>query len=170
MERERMKIAIMGAGGVGAYVGARLQEAGEDVAYIARGAHLAAMQRDGLRIESDSGNLHLAQVKASDDPARIGVVDAVLFTVKLWDTEAAARALQPLLGAHTRVITLQNGIDSVAMIARHVPRAQVIGGSIYVSAVIARPGVISSVGAFHRIVVDVAGGDRIVAELCAACA
>lgn len=164
-----MKIAVMGAGGVGAYVGARLQVEGEDVAYIARGAHLAAMQKDGLRIESPSGNVHLPQVVASDDPARIGPVDAVLFTVKLWDTEAAARALAPLLAAHTRVVSLQNGIDSVAMIARHVPRAQVIGGSIYVSAVIARPGVISSVGTFHRIVVDIAGGDRIVAELCAAC-
>jgi 2-dehydropantoate 2-reductase len=164
-----MKIAVMGAGGVGAYVGARLQAEGEQVAYLARGAHLAAMQKDGLRIESPSGNVHLPQVVASDDPAQIGPVDLVLFTVKLWDTEAAARALAPLLAPHTRVVTLQNGIDSVAMISQHVPRGQVIGGSIYVSAVIARPGVITSVGTFHRIVVDVTGGDRVVADFVAAC-
>jgi len=164
-----MKIAVMGAGGVGAYVGARLQAAGEDVAYIARGAHLAALKKDGLRIESADGPLHLPHVQASDDPRRIGAVDLVLFAVKLWDAESAARTLAPLLGAHTRVVTLQNGIDSVAMVARHVPREQVIGGSIYVSAVIARPGVISSVGAFHRIVLDAAGGDRVVAEFVAAC-
>src|SRR5262249_52377988 len=104
-----MKIAVMGAGGVGAYVGACLQAAGEQVAYVARGAHLAALQRDGLYVESAAGNLHLPKVVASDDPAHIGAVDVVLFTVKLWDTEGAARALAPLLAPHTRVITLQNG-------------------------------------------------------------
>ncbi len=164
-----MKIAVMGAGGVGAYVGARLQAEGQQVAYIARGAHLAAMQGDGLRIESPAGNLHLSTVNASDDPAQVGQVDLVLFTVKLWDTERAAQSLPPLLAAHTRVVTLQNGIDSVAMISRHVPPAQVIGGVIYVSAVISRPGVISSPGGFYRIVVDAAHGDPVVAKLCEAC-
>jgi len=164
-----MKIAVMGAGGVGGYVGARLQAAGEDVAYIARGAHLAALRKNGLQLESAEGSVHLPQVIASDDPHDIGVVDIVLFAVKLWDVEAAARELAPLLAPHTRVITLQNGIDAVEMVARHVPRTQVVGGSIYVSAVIARPGVISSVGTFHRIVVDAAGGDRRIAEFCAAC-
>jgi 2-dehydropantoate 2-reductase len=164
-----MKIAVMGAGGVGAYVGARLQAEGEQVAFIARGAHLAAMQSDGLRIESPAGDVHLPVVNASDDPARIGAVDLVLFTVKLWDTEQAARVLAPLLGLHTRVVTLQNGIDSVEMISRYVPRTQVVGGVIYVSAVISRPGVITSPGGFHRIVVDAAGGNPIIANLCAAC-
>ena len=155
-----MKIAVMGAGGVGAYVGARLQAEGEQVAFIARGAHLAAMQSDGLRIESPAGDVHLPVVNASDDPARIGAVDLVLFTVKLWDTEQAARVLAPLLGLHTRVVTLQNGIDSVEMISLYVPRTQVVGGVIYVSAVISRPGVITSPGGFHRIVVDAAGGNE----------
>jgi 2-dehydropantoate 2-reductase len=158
-----MKIAVMGAGGVGGYVGARLQAAGQDVAYVARGAHLAALRQDGLHLESAEGAVHLPHVVASDDPSNIGAVDVVLFAVKLWDADTAARALTPMLAPHTRVITLQNGIDSVEMVSRHVPRAQVIGGSIYVSAVIARPGVISSVGTFHRIVVDAAGGDRIIA-------
>ncbi|MDR3388284.1 MAG: 2-dehydropantoate 2-reductase [Rudaea sp.] len=164
-----MKIAVMGAGGVGAYVGARLQVEGEQVAYIARGLHLAAMQSDGLRIESPAGNVHLPKVEAREDPARVGTVDLVLFTVKLWDTESAAHALAPLLAPHTRVVTLQNGIDSVEMISRHVPRAQVVGGVIYVSAVISRPGVITSPGGFHRIIVDAAGGDQTVAGFCQAC-
>ena len=164
-----MKIAIMGAGGVGGYVGARLQAAGEDIAYVARGAHLAALRKEGLRVDSADGSVHLPKVVASDDPHEIGGVDVVLFAVKLWDVDAAARALTPLLAPYTRVITLQNGIDSVEMVARHVPRAQVIGGSIYVSAVIARPGVISSVGEFHRIVVDAAGGDPLVKKFCCAC-
>jgi 2-dehydropantoate 2-reductase len=164
-----MKIAVMGAGGVGAYVGARLQVAGEDVAYIARGAHVAALRKNGLRLESADGVVDLPQVVASDDPNEIGKVDIVLFAVKLWDADAAARALTPMLAPHTRVITLQNGIDSVQMVSRHVPHAQVIGGSIYVSAVIARPGVISSIGTFHRVVVDAASGDPLIARFCAAC-
>lgn len=164
-----MKIAVMGAGGVGAYVGARLQVSGEDVAYIARGAHLAALRKDGLHLHSAEGDVHLPRVVASAEPRDIGPADVVLFAVKLWDVDAAARSLAPLLAPHTRVITLQNGIDAGEMVARHVPRAQLIGGSIYVSAVIARPGVISSVGTFHRIVVDAAGGDRMVAQFVAAC-
>jgi 2-dehydropantoate 2-reductase len=165
-----MRIAIMGAGGVGAYVGARLQAAGEDVAYVARGAHLAALQREGLRLQSPAGDLHLPTVRASGSPADIGPVDLVVFAVKLWDTEAAAAAMKPMLAAAaSRVLTLQNGIDSVDIIARHVPRAQVVGGSIYLSAHIARPGVIVSPGGFHRIIADAHGADPVVAAFCEAC-
>jgi 2-dehydropantoate 2-reductase len=164
-----MRIAIMGSGGVGAYVGARLQAAGEEVGFIARGAHLQAMRRDGLRIESPLEPLHLPQVNATDDPASLGEVDLVVFSVKLWDTEAAARALAPLAGPQTRVVTLQNGIDSVAMIQSQLTQAKVLGGVIYVSAVIDRPGVIRSPGGLHRIVLDAADGDSVVAAFCAAC-
>lgn len=164
-----MKIAIMGSGGVGAYVGARLQAVGETVHFIARGAHLQALKQSGLRIESPVHPLALDAVQATDDPATIGPVDLVVFAVKLWDTEAAARALSPLLGPQTRVLTLQNGIDSVEMISRHAPGAQVLGGVIYVSAVIDRPGVIRSPGGLHQIVMDAAGGDPVVAAFCAAC-
>ena len=129
---------------------------------VGAAAEVTVLQDVGLR------QCALPQVVASDDPKQIGAVDLILFTVKLWDTESATRAQAPLLAAHTRVMTLQNGIDSIEMISHHVPRAQVIGGSIYVSAVIARPGVISSVGNFHRIVVDAAGGDRVVADFVAA--
>lgn len=164
-----MRIAIMGSGGVGAYVGARLQAAGEDVHFIARGAHLQAMQRDGLRLESPLEPLHLPQVSATEDPATLGHVDLVVFAVKLWDTDTAARQLAPIAGPRTRILTLQNGIDSVAMIQSALPQAKVLGGVIYVSAVIDRPGVIRSPGGMHRIVLDAAGGDPVVVAFCAAC-
>ena len=164
-----MRIAIMGSGGVGAYVGARLQAAGESVAFIARGAHLAAMQADGLRIEMPVHPVHLPRVRATDDPAAIGPVDLVIFAVKLGDTATAAQAMGPLVGPDTRVLTLQNGIDSVAMIRKALPAARVLGGVIYVSAVIDRPGVIRSPGGLNRIVLDAAGGDAVAAAFCAAC-
>src|SRR5277367_3362533 len=103
--RERlMRIVIMGAGGIGGYFGARLARGGADVAFIARGAHLAALRKDGLRIRSKLGDLHLEKVVASDDPgainrAMLGQVDLVLFGVKLWDTESAARAIAPLISS-----------------------------------------------------------------------
>lgn len=165
-----MRIAIMGSGGVGAYVGSRLQAVGEDVSFIARGPHLEAMRRDGLRIESPAHPLHLPSVNASENPADIGPVDLIVFAVKLWDTEAAARSLGPMLGAQTRVLTLQNGIDSISMIGPHAAGAEVRGGVIYVSAVIDRPGVIRSPGGLHMIVADAANGDPVMAEFFSACA
>lgn len=163
-----MRIAVIGAGGIGGYVGALLAAAGEDVAFVARGAHLDAMRRDGLRLESPTGDLHLPGVMATDDPAEIGPVDLVLFTVKLYDSEAAAAALAPLVGPHTRVVTLQNGIDSLDILSRFVPPEQLIGGSIYVTAVIARPGVISVPGGARRLLVGNAA-DPVIEALQAAC-
>ncbi|MBE7942325.1 MULTISPECIES: 2-dehydropantoate 2-reductase [Ramlibacter] len=165
-----MRIAIMGSGGVGAYVGARLQAAGEEVGFIARGAHLAALRESGLRLETPEEPLHLPQVTATDDPAALAPADVVLFCVKLWDTADAARQLRGLVGPETRVITLQNGIDSVDMVTEALGGVgRVLGGCIYVSAVIDRPGVIRSPGGFHRIVVDAAGGDPVVAAFVQAC-
>src|SRR5437867_2217591 len=115
-----MRIAVVGAGGVGGYFGGRLAAAGADVAFVARGAHLAAMRANGLRIESPKGNLHLPRVAATDDPADIGPVDIVFFTVKLYDTEAASRALPPLVGPDTAVIPFQNGVDGVDIVTRAV--------------------------------------------------
>ncbi len=165
-----MRIAIMGSGGVGAYVGSRLQAAGEDVSFIARGAHLEAMRRDGLKVESPVHPLHLPLVKATENPSDIGPVDLIIFAVKLGDTEAAARSLGPMIGEQTRILTLQNGIDSINMIASHVADARVRGGVIYVSAVIDRPGVIRSPGGLHMIVADAAKGDPVMAEFFATCA
>jgi 2-dehydropantoate 2-reductase len=165
----RMRVVIMGSGGVGGYVGARLQAAGAELAFVARGAHLAALQRDGLHLESPSGPLHLPQVQASDDPASLGTADLVLFCVKLWDTKAAAQQIAPLLGPHSRVVTLQNGIDSVALISRHLPPAQVLGGAIYLSAYIRAAGVIATPGGLHRLVVDADAGNPLLVELAQAC-
>ena len=164
-----MRIGIMGSGGVGAYVGARLQAAGKEVAFIARGAHLLAMQAEGLSIESPVHPLQLATVQAHEHPAEVGPVDLIIFAVKLWDTEAAARALLPMIGPQTRILTLQNGIDSVAMIRPHVGEAALRGGVIYVSAVIDRPGVIRSPGGLHHIVCDAGAGDPVMAGFRAAC-
>jgi len=147
-----MRIAIMGSGGVGAYVGSRLQAAGEDIVFIARGAHLTALQKDGLRLESPVHPLHLPAIKAVQDPSDVGPADLIVFAVKLGDTETAARQLEPMIGPETRILTLQNGIDSVQMITPHVGAAKVRGGVIYVSAVIDRPGVIRSPGGLHMIV------------------
>lgn len=135
-----MRIAIFGTGGVGGYFGGRLAAAGEDVTFIARGAHLAAMRERGLSVVSPKGDLHLPSVKATDDPATIGPVDVVIFTVKLYDVEASAAQLKPLIGPDTIVITLQNGVEAVDMVARHVGAEHVAGGAAYVVAVIERPG------------------------------
>jgi 2-dehydropantoate 2-reductase len=137
-----VRIAIIGAGGVGGYFGARLADAGTDVAFIARGAHLRAMQSNGLRVESPKGNLHLKTVVASDDPAAIGPVDVVFFTVKLYDSDGACALLPPLIGPKTVVMTFQNGIDSVELLANAVGRDHVAGGVAHVQAAITEPGVI----------------------------
>ena len=164
-----MRIAIMGSGGVGAYVGSRLQAAGEDVHFIARGPHLRALQTQGMRIESPVAPLHLPNVQATDDPAQVGPADLIVFAVKLGDTASAAQQMAPMVGPHTRILTLQNGIDSGAMITEQLPDAKVRGGVIYVSAVIDRPGVIRSPGGLHVIVADAAQGDPVMAAFFAAC-
>ena len=135
-----MKIAIFGSGGVGGYFGGRLAAAGEDVTFIARGAHLAAMQQDGLHIQSPNGDAHVHPVKATDDIASIGPVDVVLFTVKVYDADAAAATLKPLIGANTVVITLQNGVEAVDMVAKHVGADHVAGGTAYIVVVVDKPG------------------------------
>jgi 2-dehydropantoate 2-reductase len=137
-----MRIAVIGAGGVGGYFGARLQAAGADIWFVARGAHLAALQRGGLHLDSPKGNLHLPQVNATNDPRAVGPVDLVLLTVKMYDLEAAAAALHPLIASETAVVTLQNGVEAVDIVARHVGRPHVVGGVAYVAAVISEPGVI----------------------------
>jgi 2-dehydropantoate 2-reductase len=135
-----MKIAVFGSGGVGGYFGGRLAAAGEDVTFLARGAHLAAMQQDGLHIASPLGDVHLPQVQATDRPEAVGPVDVVLFTVKLYDVEASAATLGPMIGPNTVVITLQNGVDAMDMVAKHVGVDHVAGGAAYIVVVIDKPG------------------------------
>jgi len=145
-----VRIAIYGSGGIGGYFGARLAAAGNDVHFIARGAHLQAMREHGLRVESGAGNLHINPARATDDPADIGPVDAVMFAVKLWDVEAAARQLAPLLHERTVVIPFQNGIESSDLLKKHIPARHVVGGVAYIATGIKAPGVILHTGAMQR--------------------
>jgi 2-dehydropantoate 2-reductase len=144
-----VRIAIVGAGGVGGYFGGRLAEAGADVVFLARGAHLHAMRANGLRIVSPNGDVHIPRVDATDDPAAIGPVDIALFAVKMYDSEAAARMLPPLVGPDTAVIPLQNGVDGVDIVRRALGPTNTAGGTVYVSAVIAEPGVIRHTAMDH---------------------
>lgn len=157
-----MKIAIFGSGAVGGYFGARLAAGGSDVHFVARGDNLAAMRERGLRIESVFGDLHLepAAFGVTDDPASIGPSDIVLFTVKSYDTDAAAGRLAPLLHARTGVISLQNGIDNEERIAAQIGREHVLGGAAFLFAQRARPGHITHTGGPARIVFGEMDGER----------
>ena len=151
-----MRIAVIGAGGVGAAFGAALAAAGAntgaEVSFVARGAHLRAMREAGLRIEGGRGETVVRPVRATDDPASIGAVDVVLFCVKLWDVEAAGVAIRPLLGPETAVIPLQNGIDAADRLIPILGSHAVMGGVAQISATIAAPGVIRQTGSFMRLV------------------
>jgi 2-dehydropantoate 2-reductase len=143
-----MRIAAMAAGAVGAYFGSRLAKAGHEVFFIARGGNLDALRKNGLTVESVHGDLHLPKVNATDDPSSVGPVDVVMFAVKLWDSEKAATATRPMVGANTRVITLQNGVDSVERIAPILGAEQSVAGIAYIATVIKEPGVISHTSQF----------------------
>ena len=155
-----MKIAVMGSGGVGGYFGARLAANGFDVTFIARGAHLEVIQRDGLRLESANGNVHIKPAQATDTPASAGPVDYVLFTTKLWDTELAAEASRPLLGADTAVISLQNGVYAEQLLGEVLGREHVLGGLAQISSFIAAPGAIRHAGTMARVVFGELDGKR----------
>jgi 2-dehydropantoate 2-reductase len=108
-----MRVAVMAAGALGAFFGGRLAEAGHEVHFIARGAHRQTIERDGLKVESPLGNMHIKPANVTDDPEQVGAVDVVLFAVKLWDTEKAGALSKPLVNKDTRVLSMLNGIDSV---------------------------------------------------------
>ena len=150
----------MGAGGVGGLIGARLAQAGCDVSFVARGAHLKAMRENGLKLESQVGEVHLRDVRVTDDPAAIGPVDLVIFAVKLWDTEAAARAMAPLLGPDTGVISLQNGVRKDDILRPIVGEKRLMGGVAYMGTAISRPGVIHHTGTMQRVVFGEYDGRR----------
>jgi 2-dehydropantoate 2-reductase len=153
-----MRIAVMAAGAVGGYFGARMAAADHDVFFIARGAHRDAMLKNGLTVESVHGDVHLEKLNVTDHPAQVGPVDVVLFAVKLWDTEKAAEQARPLLGPNTRVITLQNGVDSYERIAPIVGKERAIAGVTYVVTVIDRPGVIKQTSKFQSIICGTSDG------------
>jgi 2-dehydropantoate 2-reductase len=141
-----MRIAIMGAGGVGGFFGGRLALAGHEVCVIARGKHLAALRQAGLMLESADQPPITAPITAHNNAREIGPVDVVLFCVKLYDTALAARTCRPLMRGNTVLISLQNGVDAIAMIARELKKGILLAGAAYVAAHIARPGVIRQTG------------------------
>jgi 2-dehydropantoate 2-reductase len=148
-----VKIAVMGAGGLGGYFGARLAQGGNEVHFIARGAHLAAIRAAGLRVRSVRGDFELPpeRVPVTDDPSSIGQCEVVLFTVKSYDTDAAAGRLDPLLARETAVISLQNGIDNEDKLGARIGADHVVGGVAFIFAGIAEPGVIRDSGGPARI-------------------
>lgn len=135
-----MRIAIYGVGGVGGYYGGRLAEAGHDVVFIARGEHLAAMQRAGLRVFSPAGDFVIEPVTATDNPADVGVVEVVIVAVKAWQVQAAAEAIRPMVGKDTLVLPLQNGVDAPTILAGVLGDDHVVGGTCGISAYIEGPG------------------------------
>jgi len=155
-----MRIAVVGAGGVGGGFGAALAKAGADVTFIARGDHLAAMQSTGLKVQGPRGDTHLVPTRATDDPAGIGTVDIVLFCVKLWDVESTGERIKPLIGAGTAVIPLQNGIDAPERLIPILGESAVMGGVAQISASITAPGVITQVGTFMRMIFGELDGKR----------
>jgi 2-dehydropantoate 2-reductase len=145
-----MKIAAIGAGGVNGYFGARLVQAGFDVSFLARGRHLAALQKDGMTLRSPHGDAKL-KVKVYEKPSEVGPVDLVMFAVKLWDTESAAESIRPLLAKGGVVIPFQNGVESIERLRKFFPKEQVLGGSAYIATRIAEPGVIEHIGQMARL-------------------
>lgn len=141
-----MRIAVFGAGGVGGYFGGRLALAGEDVVFIARGSHLQAMREQGLRVESPKGNFTVSSVQATDDPAQVGPVDAVVVAVKAWQVPEVAQAIRPLVGPETVVVPLQNGLEAPARLAVSLGVQHVLGGTCVISSAIAAPGYIRHTG------------------------
>ncbi|MCH8092785.1 MAG: 2-dehydropantoate 2-reductase [Proteobacteria bacterium] len=161
-----MKIAMLGSGGVGGYFGARLAAAGEAVTFIARGAHLAAMRENGLKVKSGLGDVHIQPTDATDDTAAVGAVDTIVIAVKLWDTEAAGRAALPMIGPGTTVVSLQNGVECNDILGPIVGGGRLIGGLAQIAATIEAPGVISHLGTMGRITIGELGGgtsDRVAA-------
>lgn len=155
-----MRIAMLGSGGIGGYFGGRLAAAGNDVTFIARGSHLEAIRTNGLRILSpELGDAVVRPANATDDPGEVGTVDCVVLGVKLWDTDEAARAMLPMLGSCTSVLSLQNGVECDEILAPVVGRGRLIGGVAFIGSAIEAPGTIRHVGTMQRIVMGEMSGE-----------
>jgi 2-dehydropantoate 2-reductase len=168
-----MRIAIIGAGGIGAIYGAALARSGVEVAFVARGAHLQAMRENGLRVEGDRGETVIRPAWATDDVASIGPVDYVLLCVKLWDVESAGAQLRPVVGPETAVVPVQNGVDAHERLIPILGREAVMGGTAFVTGSIIAPGVVRQTGAYQVMTFGELGratsprGERL-RDLCAA--
>jgi 2-dehydropantoate 2-reductase len=143
-----MRIAVIGAGGIGGIYGAALAKAGAQVTFVARGAHLAAMRENGLRVEGDRGETVVRPAQATDDIASIGPVDFVLSCVKLWDVESSGAQLRAIVGPDTGVVPLQNGVDAHDRLVPILGREAVMGGTAFVTGSIIAPGVVRQTGTY----------------------
>jgi 2-dehydropantoate 2-reductase len=146
-----VKIAIMGTGGVGGYYGGLLANTGQDVTFIARGAHLIAIQENGLQVKSVHGNFAISPAKATDNPAEVGPVDLIIMAVKTYHTDEAAQAIKPMVGPDTVVVSFQNGVDAADRIGAVIGLEHLLGGATWLSAAIEAPGVIAQFSQFRRI-------------------
>ncbi len=155
-----MRVAVMGAGGTGGYFGGLLARAGEDVTFIARGTHLAAIRAQGLRVKSRLAGDFTVAARATSDPSDVGQVDLVLFCVKTYDTGTAAEQIQPLVGPQTAVLSVQNGIDNAERIAKAVGNRAVVGAAAFVISAIEAPGVIAQTAGPGRIVLGELDGQQ----------
>ena len=155
-----MKIVIMGTGGVGGYYGAMLAKQGHDVTFVARGAHLKAIQEKGLQVKSIFGDFHLRPAKATDNPAQIGPVDLILICTKTYDTDDAVQKIKPIVGKETTVLSLQNGVDAVERIGKVVGVDHIVAGATWISSAVEAPGVIKHVSDFRRVVIGELNGQR----------
>src|SRR5574340_1013362 len=155
-----MKIAVIGAGGVGGYCGALLAAAGNEVHFVARGAHLRAMRTDGLQIRSVLGDLHVQPIHATDQPDEIGPTDLILFCTKAFALEEAARQSKVLVASNTTVLGLQNGVEAAAQLSGIVGPKHVLAGAAWMSSAIEAPGVIRHVSDSRRIVLGELDGAK----------
>jgi len=155
-----MKYVVMGVGGVGGYFGARLAAHGNEVAFIARGRHAEALRRHGLSVTSPLGDVHIEHPDVPGDMAHIGFADIILFCVKLWDVEAAAEQLKPLLASDTAVIPFQNGVSVTERLEKILGRKHVMGGVAKISATLERPGHIRHVGTLAALIFGELDGHR----------
>ncbi|MEA2572193.1 MAG: 2-dehydropantoate 2-reductase [Acidobacteriota bacterium] len=142
-----MRVAVIGAGGVGGYFGGRLAASGVHTTFIARGATLEALRTRGLRVDSINGDFAIEHLAATDEPSSIGIVDAVLFAVKAWQIPEAAEAIRPLVGPETIVVPLENGMEAPEQLARVLPDANILGGLCGIVSYIVEPGHIRHSGA-----------------------
>ena len=143
---DNLTFAVFGTGAVGGYFGGRLAEAGEDVRFVARGRHLAAIREHGLRVSSVDGDFVVSPAQVSDDPAALGPVDVVLLGVKAWQVPEAAEAMRPLVGERTFVVSLQNGIEVPDQLAAVLGPGRVLGGLCQILSFIEGPGHIRHAG------------------------
>jgi 2-dehydropantoate 2-reductase len=154
-----VKIVVMGTGGVGGYFGARLAASGEDVSFVARGAHLEAIKRDGLRISSKLGDVTVKPAKVSSKPGELGPADFVMIAVKLWGTQEAIEAVRPLIGPSTVVASFQNGVGAIEALKKAFGDRNVLGGVAHIATTIGEPGVITHTGTMAKMTIgEPAGG------------